>query len=350
MSNVLSPQQIQGVLSEFQKAYATTAFPNADLNRQDLQAEMVVVAPIDTPLRNRLHRSQGNGNAHAFYRLKPNTDKSKGIFLGTVPGNSVFTKGGLPTDSNESYELVSVPYYNLGDVVQVPFQDQAQGRSYVDLLAQRTKVKMINVGLMEEYFIINGDSTVLQSGGGYIFDGLKRIIPNQGGVVNPSPDGKITLGLLRQTIESQWENGGYAKMAVMSGLAKSIITAQVNQFYGIRQTDREAMSNANFGVSVNAFDLGYGPVDFIVSRYITPDPSSGAQFVLTLDDATLDPKNDGNVIDMIDVDPLNSVDLAIVGTAFRKVIYETTALRVSAPSFQGITTGLTFTGQSPVTG
>src|SRR5580698_4058147 len=42
------------------------------LYRQDLSAGLVIAGPTDAPLRNRLRRSQGEGQSHEFWRLKPN--------------------------------------------------------------------------------------------------------------------------------------------------------------------------------------------------------------------------------------------------------------------------------------
>ena len=353
MDRMINVGEIEGTLAEAQKTIASTPYAYAGggaLVREDLQAELVVMAPKDTPLRNRLKRVPGNGGAHAFYRMKRNADTSQGTFFGTTPNNAVFAKGGLPTDATETYEYVSFPYYNLGDVVQVAFQDMAQGRSFTDLLAQRKKVKMLNVACIEEYFIINGKSGVALSGGGQIFGGLIEQITGGGGQLEVSGNGQIQLGMFRDLHFKQWQAGGSPSCLAMPGIAKAILTAQVNQIYAIRQGDRTAMVDASGGISIDAYDFGYGLVDWVPSRYMVPDPYTGLYTILSLDEDTVDAKNDGNVIQMVDVDPLHSVPLARLATAEREVIYETTTLMVSAPAFQGAVTGLNFASQSAITG
>ena len=347
MENFLTPQEIAETITNYTRAISDTSITTGALNRQDLQSDIVVAAPIQTPLRNRLNRVPGNGTAHSFYRLKPNADVSQGVFLGTTPGNAVFSNGGLPTDNVELYDLVAIPYANLGDIARVTFQDRAQGRSFTDLMAQRRKVKMFNVGMMEEYFILNGDSSVTQPGGGVIFDGIIKQIENGGGNIVPATGGRLDIGTIRTLAQQVWQAGGVPTCAVMDSLEKAILTAQVNQIYGLRNDG--ALTGIGAGISVEAYDFGFGKVDWITSRYLTPAYGGVRRFLL-LDDKTTDGKNDGCVIDMVDVDPLNSIELALVQTEWRELIWETTSLRVSAPSFQGEINGITLAGQSPVTG
>lgn len=342
--------QIGAALETLSKAITSTDVSNGALVREDLQSGLVIAGPAETPLRNKLNRVPGNGTAHSFYVMKPNADVSQGVFYGTTPGNGVFPKGGLPVDNTEAYKLVAVPYANLGDVAQVTFQDQAQGRSFTDLMAQRTKVKALNTALMEEYFILNGDSAVTQPGGGFIFDGLLKQISN-GGVSRNSPDQKITLGLIRQLSEDLWEKGSSADTLLLDGLCRGILQAQVLQIYAIRGGG-SALTDASGGVSINAWDFGYGPVEWITDRYLVPNSYTNNRSALLLNTQAQDGMNDGNVIQMVDVDPLHSVDLAIVATAWRKVIYETTTLMVSVPQFQGIIPNLnpTAAGQTALAG
>lgn len=351
MADFLNPAEISSMLGNMQKAIESTAVVGAALVREDLQQGLVVAGPMQTPLRNRLKRVTGNGNAHAFYRLKPNDDRSQGIFYGTTPGNGVFPKGGLPVDATENYDYVAFPYSNLGDVVQVAFQDQAQGRSYTDILAQRTGVKSRNVAMMEEYFLWNGDSSIVQSGGGRIFDGIKKQLTTLGGNIDIASDGKINVGIVAQNQHNIVDAGGQPRVCFSDTLGKSILTRQISQLLAIQQTSgSNTFSGMSGGLSLDSYDFGYGECPLIWDRYLTPDPYTGQHFFVTLDDQSDDQVNDGNVIQMVDVDAMHSVELATIGTAWRKVIYETTMMMISVPQFQGMITGLTYAGQSAAAG
>jgi len=194
----------------FSKAISITqpSYPGLT-SREDLQDDLVIAGPMDCPLTSRLPRETGNGEAHAFWRLQPNADRSQGIFYGTTPGNAVFPMGGLPQTTTEDYVRIAIPYENLGDVAKVPWQAQAEARSYTDLMAQRVKVKAKNVKLMENFFGWWGDNTVTTyPGGGRIFDGLLKQLRTQGGVLNTPTDGKLSIGLIRQACKQMYDNGG----------------------------------------------------------------------------------------------------------------------------------------------
>ncbi|MEQ1678834.1 MAG: hypothetical protein ABL876_19210, partial [Chitinophagaceae bacterium] len=142
---------VEQAINDIQKAISSTNVSGLLLVREDLQAEMAIQAPTDTPMRNRLSRIQGNGKAHAWYQLVPTTSagaESTGhLFLGTEPESGFFDKGGLPTATLPSYKFKSAPYTSLGDVVTVSFFEQMAGGTYTDIKKHQIKVKMLNVAL-----------------------------------------------------------------------------------------------------------------------------------------------------------------------------------------------------------
>lgn len=342
-------KSIAGTLAEVQKAITDTSVVNGALVREDLQAGLAIAGPRDTPLRNRLNRIEGNGNAHAYYMMKPNADTTKGVFYGTTPGNGVFPKGGLPTDSFEAYDYIATPYANLGDIARVTFQDQAQGRSYTDIRAQRLKVKTANAAMIEEYFIINGDSSVGQTGGGFIFDGLIKQIQSRGGQILIPSNGQMSLGLIAQLALNIWTAGGQGDTLVLDGLSKGILTAQARQVMQLFQTTGNtpfAGGGMTGGIMINAWDFGYGETDWVVDRYLVPNAYDRTHYAMLLDVKSADQMNDGNVVQMVDVDPMHAIDLAITDTSWKTLVYETTSLMISVPQFQGLIEGVTFAGQT----
>jgi len=60
---------VEQAINDIQKVISSTDVSGLLLVREDLQAEMAIQAPTDTPLRNRLNRIQGNGKAHAWSSL-----------------------------------------------------------------------------------------------------------------------------------------------------------------------------------------------------------------------------------------------------------------------------------------
>jgi hypothetical protein len=58
-----NPQTIDKAIGDIQKAIGSIDVDGLLLVREDLQNELAIMAPTDTPLRNRLNRIQGNGKA-----------------------------------------------------------------------------------------------------------------------------------------------------------------------------------------------------------------------------------------------------------------------------------------------
>lgn len=54
-----NPQAIDRAISDIQKAIGSLDVDGLLLVREDLQAELAIMAPTDTPIRNRINRIQG---------------------------------------------------------------------------------------------------------------------------------------------------------------------------------------------------------------------------------------------------------------------------------------------------
>src|SRR5664279_3916618 len=224
--NVMTPERIfqnLNALADLKKS--ATSVVGAELVRQDLEPTLRMAANVATPVRNRLTRIGGEGNAHAYYVLTSNTGANTpgAKFLGTDPTQGAFSKGGLPQGVDPSYSLIERPYANLGDVLNVAWQDMAQDRSYIDIKSQQRHVKMINTGLIEEYTIINGDADAT---GGLQFDGLLSQIKKGGyNVVDASAGGgsPVKFSLFEQLVFGILKAGGSTKALIMSYAMKQAI-------------------------------------------------------------------------------------------------------------------------------
>ena len=324
-------KDIVSSIEELQKAIATTPVSGLELVREDLQAEMAIAAPTDAPLRNRLARIQGAGKAHAWYRLKSTLDSTTGaLFLGTGPHAGFFPKGGLPVQNPNQYEYVSAPYTSLGDLVEVTFFDQMAGATYTDIRQHQIKVKMINLALMEEWTIINGDSSVVLSSGGQMFDGLlkqttENVVDSLG-----APLALHDINAVQQLIVTQ---GGKPQALVLSYRDQLKFNELVlGSYYRLMQAGAGALADIPSGVNITKWIGPFGTVDVIGDRYLAPGYGN-VSTALVLDDKTI--MQDGNAIQMVDLMPVSAVDLAIVQTSYKTVVCEFTVLQVTSPVFQG---------------
>lgn len=324
-------QIVEQAINDIQKAISSTDVSGLLLVREDLQAEMAIMAPTDTPLRNRFNRIPGNGKAHAWYQLIPTVstgaDSTGHLFLGgTAPEQGFFEKGGLPQATQPTYKFRSAPYTSLGDTVNVSFFEQMAGGTYTDIKKHQVKVKMLNVALMEEWAIINGDSS---TGSGLQFDGLDKQITDN---VLDNTGSALALSDITTVEQNIVTKGGKPQAVVMSYRDLQKFNELVlGSFYRLFQAGAGTMADIPAGISVTRWLSPFGVVDVIGSRYITPD--GGNAFVLVIDDKTV--LEDGNAIQMVDLMPLSSIDLALLQSAYRTLVAEFTVLQLTAEAFQG---------------
>ncbi len=325
----INAQVVDQAINDIQKAISSVDVSSLLLVREDLQAEMAIAAPTDTPLRNRLNRIQGNGKAHSWYQLVPTT-VAEGDFLGTSPAQGFFERGGLPDAQTPKYKFVSAPYTSLGDVAQVSFFEQMAGGTYTDIKKHQIKVKMLNTALIEEFAIINGDSSV---GSGLQFDGLRVQITDN---ITPA-GGPLTLDLIN-TVEQNVVTKGGKPQAIIMGYrdVKKFNDLVFSSHYRLFQAGAGSMSDIPAGISITRWTSPFGTVDVIGSRYL---PSTGDADVLVIDDKTV--LEDGNAIQMVDLMPLSAIDLSLLQSAYRTLVAEFTVLQMTAAAFQGKLTGVT---------
>lgn len=319
-----NPQTIDKAIGDIQKAIGSVDVDGLLLVREDLQAELAIMAPTDTPIRNRLNRIQGNGKAHAWYQLVP-TVATEGLFLGTAPSNAFFERGGLPTATQASYKYKSAPYVSLGDMIVVSFFDQMAGATYADVKKLQTKIKMINTALIEEWAIINGDSSAnpLQ------FDGLnKQIVTN----TEDASGAPFTLTQINNILKKITMAGGKPQAAILSYRDNQRFSDLIlSSYYRLFQAGAGALADVPAGVAITKWVSAFGTIDIIGSRFLPNTGTTGN--ILVIDDKTV--LDDGNAVQMVDLMPISSIDLALLQTAYRTIIAEFTVLQMTCESFQG---------------
>lgn len=322
---------LQGLFDTLKKAgVSTSAVSGLQLVREDLSPVLALMLPTETPIRNLLKRIPGNGNAHSWYQQVAQADTDGSLFFGTAPSGAAFAAGQLPVKKASKYNRVSAPYVQLGDSVSVTFFDYFAGRSYIDVLSHESDVAMMNTALIEEWMILNGDSSVNP----LYFDGLlKQVNTNvvdAGGI-------QFKLSHIAQAQQNAYDLGGTTRINVMSTRMKRKVTdLVVASYFGIRQMSSvSGASKFEGGLNVDSWDFGYGMTDLIQSRFMQPGAGmSGGknETILCLDHDTMG--KDGNAIEMVDLLPVSLFDLALVSSSYQKLVMEITLLKLTSPNFQ----------------
>ncbi len=181
------------------------------LIRENLSPFVSRLTEKDTPLRDRLPRETGNGEAASW-----NVLTAMGV------GNSPFTEGGTPTEDASTYERRTALYKELGKVKSISDRMLAAGRSFNDQEAEQTDVAMREVIQDEEYYIVNGDTgaSALQ------FDGLKTLV-----TTNVTDDNNNALGFRPDLIDA-----AVALLGTTYGVKPNAIYCNYNMKRAINQS------------------------------------------------------------------------------------------------------------------
>ena len=316
------------------KASNITTTSVTNLVREDLEQEVKVALSTETPLRNRLPRTPGYGDAHEFFRVEP-TSTSGIKSLGTLFANMVVADGAIPTTvADATMKKIVQTYKNIADKYSFTYQESAAGRNFEDVNTRKRKTKISNVMLAEEYYIINGDV----DNSAYEFDGLKKQITQTLDYASFTPttaDLKL-MEAIQNCCKTIFDNGGRARAVVLpSGamvrLIKEIwIKAQID--LGISATE----AAGRVGFQLKSYDFGFGECDLIVSRYIPYYSYSGSSAwdIYVVDDKTVDSQNDGTAIQVVERIPISEVKLGLTALSENTVVFENVLLQIGCPTFQ----------------
>lgn len=149
---------------------------------ENLDEEIKYIAPIDTPLRERMPRTEGMGEAAVWKKM------TSGLESGTHPGvgatgtstSVFFADAGAPNETTQTYTTDFAAYKLLGRKLEVGGGALASSKGRAgqpDMQKERERVKIYEVMLGEEEAIIAGDANTTATE----FSGLnKQITTNSG--------------------------------------------------------------------------------------------------------------------------------------------------------------------------
>src|ERR1700686_2235987 len=193
-------------LPNVEKAIDSTERP---LIRQDLESVITRVDMKGTPFRKRWSRIKANGLTHEY------TQRTS---LGSPEGGSFYADGQLPLDGTTRYVRKGKQIKCIGETGRVTGLMISAGRSFADQIALEQQARMVSVLQAEENGLLHGNAslgTVVTNSDGsqtvqYLqFDGMERIIANEGGIVvnagSFAGGAKISIPLINTGIQSIYE-------------------------------------------------------------------------------------------------------------------------------------------------
>lgn len=152
---------------------------------ENLEAEVRLLVPIDTPLRNRIPRKKGMGQAVTWLKMTSNLQPGMHPSTNTGDGTATvisFADAGAPGETTQTYTSVTKTYKLLGRKLEVgglALAASKDNHGQPDMQKQRERIKLYEVMLGEEGNLISGDTANRTNE----FDGLNiQITTNSGNV------------------------------------------------------------------------------------------------------------------------------------------------------------------------
>ncbi len=319
-------------LNEFQqqifKAAETNAtYAVANANRsifapENLDAEIKLLVPTGTPMRNKIPRVPGMGQAAAWDKLTSALHSKYSPSAGAGTNTSIaFADAAAPGETSQTYARVAAAYKLLGRKVEVGGMALAasKGRGPEDMLQQREKVKMFEMMLGEEQLLIQGDSAYDTNE----FDGLlKQITTNSGTASLLTASG---IGVYCQSLADTY--GAYPTDLVASGRQIRALADDLQGSGSIQRVVVDAQGNAVGGVALRSI---INPIagDSVIA--VSHNRYMGTNALLL----TLRSPAGENYIEIEDLIPASRVDVPSSTFSVVRFVVEAMVLKVMAETFQ----------------
>jgi len=322
--------QFKAEIEKAAETVATNTFSPADrsiFSPENLEEQVKLLVPTDTPLRNRLARTTGYGQASAWKRMTSKLQTgSDGSGIGTNT-TIVFADAGAPSETAQTYDVVTAAYKLLGRKVEVGGLAIAASRGGVapeaNVFEHRQRIKMLEVMLGEEELIIAGNS----SSNSLEFDGLgKQITTNSGSAALLTASG---INVYNETLFVQ---GGSPTMLLAGPRQTRALADELQGTGSIQRIIVDNQGNGIGGVRLRSIinELDGSLIDVVTSRYV-----GGNAFLLT------ERSPAGEVwIDMQDLIPMSRVDVPSSNFSSISFVLEATVLRVMGEPYQYEIAGL----------
>ena len=320
--------QIKDQISKTAATNATYTFTPATrsiFNPENLDPVVKLMVPTATPIRNLFPRSKGYGQATAFKRLTTQLSPTTTISGTTVTGtgqSGFFADGGTPNSTTQTYDVVTLPYKNIGRDVEVGRQAIASSRGYQDIRDELIRIKTLEVMLAEEDAILNGSVSATD------FDGLGNSITTN---INSSCNLLTISGIGAAMTASYWAYGAVADTLILNPYQQRVLTDDLQGTGSIQRivVDNQGAGVGGVHVAKIVHPITGTLIDVIPSRY------AGTRAF------ALDIKSDAGEpwIEMEDLEGLSVYEPPVSTHSVISRVYETTVLKLMGELFQ-----LKFTG------
>jgi hypothetical protein len=285
---------------------------------ENMDEKIKFLVPVDTPLRNRIPRSRGAGEAAAWKVMSSFLDTG----LTGTNTSIAFADAAAPNETAQTYSSTSAVYKLLGRKLEVGGLALAASKGRAgepDMQASRERVKLYEVMLGEEKMMIDGDAALRTTE----FSGLnKQISTNSGTCTFVTASG---VGSWAQTLYTYGADPTLllASARQLQALADDLESSGSIQRSVIAQSDVAGVTGG-FALSKIVNPVTQALIDVKPSRFV-----GRGGLLLTEKSAA------GEVwIEMEDLIPMSRVDVPASVFSYVSFILEASALKVIGEPFQ----------------
>lgn len=319
------PQHVRDEImkgAEIKTTYTWDPASRSVFSPENLSEEIKLLVPIDTPLRNRIPRVGGKGEAAAWKKMTSSIHSKNSSTAGAGTLTTIaFADAAAPSETSQTYAVTAAAYKLLGRKVEVGGLAQAASQGGTDMLESRERIKMYEVMLGEEELIIGGDATFAATE----FDGLlKQITTNSGNTALLTVSG---IGSYCKSLADTY--GAYPNYLVAAGFQ---LAALANQLQGSGSINRINIMGDSNGATIGGFQLksivspipGAGLIEVLHNRFM-----GNNALLLTMKSPAGE-----NWIEMEDLIPMSRVDVPSTTFSYVRFVLEATVLKVIGEPFQ----------------
>lgn len=303
---------------------ATNTFSPASrsvFSPENLDEKIKFLVPTETPLRNRLPRIAGYGQATAWKTMtsKLHTNVAGGGSNTTV----AFADAAAPSETSQTYSVTTAAYKLLGRKLEVGGLALAASRGrdgQPDVQLERERVKMLEVMLGEEEMLVSGDAAVNTTE----FSGLGKQITTNSGTMT-----FLTASGINNLIESKiWSLGASPTLLLASGRQLRAIADALESSGSIQRlvVTQGEVPGITAGASVNKIvnQVDGTLIDVRASRYV-----GNNAFLLT----EVSPAGE-RWLEIEDLIPMSRVDVPSSNFSYISFVLEASVFKVIGEPFQ----------------
>lgn len=324
-------QQIQAMVDDAIKKAAVTSStytfqpPQRSIfSPENLMSTIQVLVPVTSPLRDRLPRTQGFGQAAGWNKLVSALDN-------TASGTNTsvgFADGGQPNQTTQTYTFTSATYKNLGRDVEIGRTQIAanRGGNLEDIRNQEERIKATEVLLGEEVMLMHGNSVADST----TFDGFDLQLTTNvnynyvGGYITASGVGAECTILYNKGSEN-------VDLFVASARQQQALADDLQKTGSIlRAVTVQDKATGGFHLSAIVNPVTGGEIDVLPSRY-----AYSAAYLLSVKNV-----NGANWIEVEDLESMSVYDVPTADHSIVSRVYETTVLKVIGEPFSARFSGL----------